>query len=132
MVAGGQLAESEAREALASAAKACGLDEAEIPGTLSSGMEAGKREPRTAPPRTGSGAPAPANDTSYDHLDALMDPANDTDEPIALPDRISAGRYVDVLTGREHAIGTDAQRLLSAAVLLEILPWCVLVRQEER
>jgi len=66
--------------------------------------------------------------------DALQLPLGEAcwgDTAIALPDRMPAGRYVDALTGSEHAIGTGGQRLLHAAALLQILPWCVLVRQEE-
>jgi len=49
LVAGGALDELEAVQRLTEAARACGLGDAEISGTLRSGWEAGQREPRTAP-----------------------------------------------------------------------------------
>jgi len=49
LVAGGALDELEAVQRLTQAARACGLDDAEISGTLRSGWKAGQLQPRTAP-----------------------------------------------------------------------------------
>lgn len=51
LVAGGELAESEAAAALANAAEIAGLKKNEIVKTLDSGLRSGMAEPRTAPPR---------------------------------------------------------------------------------
>jgi hypothetical protein len=55
LVAGKEIAEMEALEALQKAGAACGLSEGETVRTIKSGLESGKQEPRTAPqaqPRT--------------------------------------------------------------------------------
>jgi hypothetical protein len=49
LVAGGELTEATALPALQQAARAAGLDDAEIRGTLHSGWQAGLQHPRTAP-----------------------------------------------------------------------------------
>ncbi len=51
LVAGGELIESDAQQALESAAKSCGLGETEASKTIASGLSSGKDEPRSAPPR---------------------------------------------------------------------------------
>ena len=51
LVAGGELEEHEAVDALLNAALAAGLPEAEARRTIRSGFDTGQREPRTAPPR---------------------------------------------------------------------------------
>jgi hypothetical protein len=51
LVAGGQLEEAQARDALADAARACGLESSEIPKTIDSGMRTGMSEP-VAPSKT--------------------------------------------------------------------------------
>ena len=58
LVAGGELQEATARWALNDAAHACGLDVAEVMGTLESGLLAGMESPRTAP-----ATPPPATET---------------------------------------------------------------------
>jgi hypothetical protein len=49
LVAGGELNEHDARNSLRAAAAACGLGENEREKTIASGLEAGKKEPRSAP-----------------------------------------------------------------------------------
>jgi hypothetical protein len=51
LIAGGELAETEARTMLGDAARAAGLEPSEIRATLDSGISSGKKHPRTAPPR---------------------------------------------------------------------------------
>ncbi len=58
LVAGGELAESDARTGLADAAQACGLGSVEASRTIDSGIDGGSREPRTAPKQGGQRAPA--------------------------------------------------------------------------
>lgn len=60
LVAGGEVAESDAVAELIMAAFACGLPEHELNATIQSGMTAGAREPRSAPPPAPRPAPAPA------------------------------------------------------------------------
>jgi hypothetical protein len=51
LVAGGELAESDAWSELRASGKACGLGDHEIDATISSGAKAGTGKPRQAPPR---------------------------------------------------------------------------------
>ena len=51
LVAGGEVDEGEARAALVAAGRAAGLEEEEIAKTVASGLDAGKVEPVSAPPR---------------------------------------------------------------------------------
>jgi hypothetical protein len=51
LVGGGELAEADAAEQLKSAAMSVGLDSTEVFKTFRSGIEAGKKSPRQAPPR---------------------------------------------------------------------------------
>ena len=51
LVAGGELAEDLVRDALSTAAREVGLTDGEIAKTLASGLESGKRQPRSAPER---------------------------------------------------------------------------------
>jgi hypothetical protein len=83
LVAGGEIADGEARAALTAAARACGLGEHEIQATLASGMEAGRKEPRSAPPRPSRAVPANDNGPD-DYLDDLLDSSGEASE---LPDR---------------------------------------------
>jgi (1->4)-alpha-D-glucan 1-alpha-D-glucosylmutase len=54
------------------------------------------------------------------------------DTAVLLPPRVPSGRYVDVLTGRVHEVGTDSDGAqLDAAALFAALPCCVLARMEE-
>jgi len=54
------------------------------------------------------------------------------DTTVLLPPKIPPGRYIDVLSGRTHDIGTGADAaVLQAGALLQTLPCCVLARLED-
>jgi hypothetical protein len=59
LAAGGELLQADAESELLSAAHECGLPEQEARATITSGMTAGAREPRSAPPPQPRAAPAP-------------------------------------------------------------------------
>lgn len=98
LVAGGELAEAAAVAALEHAAAACGLPDREAAATITSGLEAGKRNPRTAPERPGHATPTPlhqqagtqppgSGDQKYSdsHPDPMPDRASSDDAPPAAP-----------------------------------------------
>lgn len=66
LIAGGEMDEQDARAAITQAARAAGLDDAEIAKTLESGITSGLLEPRSAPPRadTTTGEIWPSTSTS--------------------------------------------------------------------
>lgn len=86
LVAGGELAESEAVAALTSAAETSGLKKSEISKTLESGLTSGQGEPRTAPPLEPVHEPQPSIlDWLEEQIDDCDDeiPGDDDDEPQA-------------------------------------------------
>jgi hypothetical protein len=121
LVAGGSLTDSEAFEALSSAAQQCGLGPSETRATISSGMSAGAKEPRTAPeratsPNNGAHASTTADDYVHDDADAPDAPAGETPreerEPRAQPTRSDPLRGLDRLAA-VAVIGREAIETLA-------------------
>lgn len=91
LIAGGVLVRSDVEDALGRAASNAGLGEQEIRRTIKSGIEAGMREPRTAPEKPRRQAPAAKSSKPADYSDACADPA----EPdSAETDQIAAARKI--------------------------------------
>lgn len=104
LVAGGELDESDVVARLTKAAHEAGLTGSEVKGTIRSGMEAGKKNPRTAPPTKlppsgGKSDPKPAGDNQQ--VKAVLIRMSDVEpRPVEWlwPDRIAVGK-MSVLAG---------------------------------
>jgi hypothetical protein len=81
LVAGGELEEDASRAELMAAAGIAGLSEGEASATIASGMAAGKKEPRQAPPRA---EPAPSAEYEPPPCDEQFTAAPDQKEPLPL------------------------------------------------
>lgn len=120
LIAGGELAEGEARAVLAAAAKAAGLGAGETKKTLESGIRKGMQEPRTAPPRaprpgaSSNGRSASVNSEPDDALDAFGY-GGGSDEPEEAPEP-PEGRFED--EGSALAASVESSPLVSLGSLL--------------
>lgn len=110
LVGGGVLDEGVVRADLTDAARAAGLDDDEIEKTINSGLEGGKREPRTPPPRS----VAKATRTPRSEPTDPADPRGDDDAP---PPDDDAPAWLDDLTTR--ADGAVKATIANVLVILE-------------
>ena len=74
LIAGGEMDEADARTAITAAARAAGLDDAEIARTLESGITSGLLDPKKAPPRAAPRINGHAVDTATGEIAAADDP----------------------------------------------------------
>jgi len=108
LIATGQIVETEARVAIADAARATGLRDSEIGATLQSGIAAGKAQPRSALPRPagnllrGVHAPVLTGGEQADCSPAETPDAPKEPRPAAQPDRVAVS-IGDVLTEWERS-----------------------------
>lgn len=131
LVAGGELSESEVTAALASAARAAGLEDAEIRATIASGLRAGAGSPRRAPERPATGAtvrrgPWASRDSGPAPETSERDEASSPDLPPAKPRVLVPGAYI-APDGEVLEIGHD----VTADEVLRALPEGILYRRAD-